>query len=216
MRLKWEPLLAMAALLALGLWLVWGPRPGPTSVELRDGAWTAEVRMAQTRAVLEVVRETDGAGHTFRIIPRDGEPSSVFGEETFGEVFGPALLAHVTDRRTNWVFRLLNITSWTSVIWIAVGFAGQGAFFGRMLIQWLVSEKQRRSVVPEVFWWLSLAGGVALFSYFAWRQDIVGVLGQTTGLVIYARNIRLIIKHRRRARAGAGAGTHREAPADAG
>jgi lipid-A-disaccharide synthase-like uncharacterized protein len=66
------------------------------------------------------------------------------------------------------------------------------------MIQWIVSERQKQSVVPEAFWWLSLAGGIALFAYFAWRQDIVGVLGQTSGVVIYARNIRLIHKRRRR------------------
>jgi lipid-A-disaccharide synthase-like uncharacterized protein len=68
-----------------------------------------------------------------------------------------------------------------------------------MFIQWLVSEKEKRSVVPEIFWWLSLVGGVTLFAYFAWRQDPVGILGQSSGLVIYARNLRLIYKQRRRA-----------------
>jgi lipid-A-disaccharide synthase-like uncharacterized protein len=68
-----------------------------------------------------------------------------------------------------------------------------------MLLQWFVSERKRESVIPEAFWWLSLIGGVALFAYFVWRQDIVGVLGQSSGLVIYARNIRLIYKQRKRA-----------------
>jgi hypothetical protein len=53
-------------------------------------------------------------------------------------------------------------------------------------------------VIPASFWWLSLFGGVALFAYFVWRQDFVGVLGQSSGIVIYARNIRLIYKRRRR------------------
>ena len=39
-----------------------------------------------------------------------------------------------------------------------------------------------------------------LFTYFVWRQDFVGVLGQSTGVVIYARNIRLMYKQKRRAR----------------
>ena len=46
----------------------------------------------------------------------------------------------------------------------------------------------------------AVVGGVMLFSYFVWRQDFVGVLGQSTGIVIYARNLRLIYKHRRRLR----------------
>ncbi|TVQ81254.1 MAG: lipid A biosynthesis protein [Phycisphaeraceae bacterium] len=96
------------------------------------------------------------------------------------------------------MFRLFNITTWGSLVWIGVGLGGQIAFFGRMAIQWVISERERRSVVPPLFWYLSLVGGIALFLYFAWRQDVVGVLGQTTGVVIYARNIRLIAKQRRR------------------
>ncbi|MAY73785.1 MAG: hypothetical protein CMJ31_03500 [Phycisphaerae bacterium] len=83
-------------------------------------------------------------------------------------------------------------------MWVAVGLLGQAAFFGRMLAQWIMSEKRGESIVPEAFWWLSLIGGVSLFTYFVWRVDIVGVLGQSTGIVIYARNLRLIRKQRRR------------------
>jgi len=79
-----------------------------------------------------------------------------------------------------------------------VGLIGQGAFFGRMFIQWVVSEKSRKSQVPEVFWWLSFVGGLCLFMYFVWRVDVVGVLGQSTGVVIYARNLKLIRKERKR------------------
>ncbi|MCC6677363.1 MAG: lipid-A-disaccharide synthase N-terminal domain-containing protein [Phycisphaerales bacterium] len=105
--------------------------------------------------------------------------------------------------RASRVFKLLNITSWASVAWVVMGLAGQLAFSGRMLLQWFLSEKRGQSVVPEVFWWLSLAGGAMLFAYFVWRRDLVAVLGQTSGLVIYARNLRLIGKHKRRAaRAG--------------
>ncbi len=49
-----------------------------------------------------------------------------------------------------------------------------------------------------MFWWLSFLGGVCLFTYFVWRKDAVGVLGQATGVVIYARNLRLIHKERTR------------------
>ncbi|KAA0215920.1 MAG: hypothetical protein DYG94_07065 [Leptolyngbya sp. PLA3] len=92
-----------------------------------------------------------------------------------------------------------NISHWANFAWVAVGLGGQCAFFARMLVQWIVSEKSRRSQVPETFWWFSLLGGVCLFTYFVWRVDIVGVLGQSTGIVIYARNLRLIYKERRRA-----------------
>ena len=64
----------------------------------------------------------------------------------------------------------------------------------------------KKSVVPAAFWWLSLAGGLALFSYFVWRRDVIGVLGQSTGVVIYARNLRLTAKANRRARRAPAAG----------
>jgi lipid-A-disaccharide synthase-like uncharacterized protein len=67
-----------------------------------------------------------------------------------------------------------------------------------MLLQWFVSEKRRESVVTIGFWWMSLIGGAILFTYFVWRQDIVGVLGQSTGVIIYARNIRLHYKKAQR------------------
>ncbi|HED53797.1 MAG TPA: hypothetical protein ENJ00_06310 [Phycisphaerales bacterium] len=92
-----------------------------------------------------------------------------------------------------------NISSWTNFGWVAVGLLGQCAFFGRMFVQWIVSEKSRKSQVPEIFWWFSLVGGAMLFLYFVWRVDVVGVLGQSTGVVIYARNLRLIHKERSRA-----------------
>lgn len=93
-----------------------------------------------------------------------------------------------------------NITSWTNFAWVAVGLLGQVAFFGRMFIQWVVSEKSRKSQVPELFWWFSFIGGLCLFTYFVWRTDVVGVLGQSTGVVVYARNLRLIKKEKRRER----------------
>lgn len=88
--------------------------------------------------------------------------------------------------------RLLNISSPLGFAWVALGFLGQLCFTGRMLVQWLASEKQRRSVVPPAFWWMSLVGATMLLAYFAWRRDLVGVIGQSTGWFIYARNLVLI------------------------
>ncbi|MEM6458530.1 MAG: lipid-A-disaccharide synthase N-terminal domain-containing protein [Planctomycetota bacterium] len=93
------------------------------------------------------------------------------------------------------LFTLFNITSWVGVLWVALGLGGQVLFTGRMLLQWLASEKEKRSVVPPLFWYLSLAGATMLLVYFVWRKDIVGVLGQSTGWFIYARNVALIRKH---------------------
>ncbi len=193
--MKWEPVAAMIALLLLGVWVVWGPS---VQHQLRDGGMTSKYNFAGLRGELETVRDPATGDCNFRLLPKDGQPSEVFGRDKFVEMFGAEGYDRVTANAGNLVFRALNITSWGGVVWVCIGFLGQGAFFGRMFIQWLVSEKEKRSVVPEVFWWLSLLGGVTLFAYFAWRQDIVGVLGQTSGVVIYARNIRLIRKRQRR------------------
>jgi len=82
--------------------------------------------------------------------------------------------------------------------WLTVGFVGQGLFTARFLVQWLASEKERAVVVPAAFWWLSILGGAALLSYAIQRRDPVIVLGQSMGLFVYARNLKLESKKRRR------------------
>lgn len=78
------------------------------------------------------------------------------------------------------------------LIWLAVGFGGQVLFAMRFLIQWIVSEYRRRSVIPDVFWYFSLSGGVVLLTYAIHKRDPVFILGQAMGLVVYLRNIYLI------------------------
>jgi lipid-A-disaccharide synthase-like uncharacterized protein len=73
----------------------------------------------------------------------------------------------------------------------AIGWLGQGAYFGRSLLQWLASERQGRSVVPRGFWTLSVCGALALLGYAAWNRDPVILLGQAVNLTIYLRNLRL-------------------------
>jgi 4-amino-4-deoxy-L-arabinose transferase-like glycosyltransferase/lipid-A-disaccharide synthase-like uncharacterized protein len=77
-------------------------------------------------------------------------------------------------------------------LWLAFGFLAQGMFFSRFLLQWIVSEKKKKSVIPTGFWWLSLAGGVMLFSYAVHRKDPVFIVGQGTGILIYLRNLYFI------------------------
>jgi lipid-A-disaccharide synthase-like uncharacterized protein len=98
---------------------------------------------------------------------------------------------------------LSNLSAWwagistTEVVWLSVGFAAQAMFSMRFIIQWLASEKARRSVVPETFWYFSFAGGFMLFIYAIYRMDPVFILGQGSGLFIYARNIHFILLARR-------------------
>jgi lipid-A-disaccharide synthase-like uncharacterized protein len=99
-------------------------------------------------------------------------------------------------RSRGWISTIFNITSPAGLAWVALGLGGQLLFTGRMLVQWLTSEKERRSVIPVSFWWMSLTGATMLLVYFIWRRDIVGILGQATGWVIYVRNLVLIRRAR--------------------
>lgn len=76
--------------------------------------------------------------------------------------------------------------------WMAVGFLGQALFSARFVVQWIASERAKRSVVPVAFWFLSLAGGVTLLVYAIHRRDPVFILGQGAGLFIYLRNLMLL------------------------
>jgi lipid-A-disaccharide synthase-like uncharacterized protein len=85
----------------------------------------------------------------------------------------------------------------SETLWIAIGFLGQALFTSRFLVQWIASERRRESVIPVAFWWLSVVGGLTLLSYAVWRQDPVFIIGQASGLLVYARNLALIARNRR-------------------
>jgi lipid-A-disaccharide synthase-like uncharacterized protein len=80
--------------------------------------------------------------------------------------------------------------------WWVIGFGGQAVFASRFWVQWVASERARKSVIPLSFWWLSIAGGLLSLAYAIFRWDPVFVLGQLTGTFIYARNLMLIRSHR--------------------
>ncbi|HLT89578.1 MAG TPA: lipid-A-disaccharide synthase N-terminal domain-containing protein [Woeseiaceae bacterium] len=89
----------------------------------------------------------------------------------------------------------------SGTLWLGIGFSAQAMFFSRFLVQWLASERAKRSVFPMSFWYLSLVGGILLLGYAIWRRDPVFILGQTTGAFIYLRNIWL--RRRENERSGA-------------
>jgi lipid-A-disaccharide synthase-like uncharacterized protein len=75
------------------------------------------------------------------------------------------------------------------MVWLITGFTGQAMFSARFMVQWLASEKMKRSIIPEAFWYLSLVGGLVLLAYAIHRQDPIFILGQSVGCFIYLRNI---------------------------
>lgn len=192
--MKWEPVLVMLALVAIGLWVTYAPA---TPHALRPGAETTKFTLGASKGELEIVGDTAGS-RSFRFLPKSGRATEPMSEAEVRRFLGDDIVDQAVTSSGNKLFRALNITSWGSFVWLSIGFVGQVLFAGRMIVQWIVSEKRKQSHIPESFWWFSLIGGAMLLVYFAWRQDPIGVLGQTPNVVIYVRNIRLIRKQRRR------------------
>lgn len=97
------------------------------------------------------------------------------------------------------MFGWLGVSHWGEFAWVMIGLLGQLMFSGRFLIQWIASERARRSIVPTTFWYFSIAGGVILLAYAIYRRDPVFILGQSMGVFIYARNLWLIRAEKREA-----------------
>ncbi|MBE0618851.1 MAG: lipid-A-disaccharide synthase N-terminal domain-containing protein [Proteobacteria bacterium] len=75
--------------------------------------------------------------------------------------------------------------------WLVLGFSAQGLFTARFLVQWVVSEKKKRSTMPKAFWYFSLVGSALLLVYAIHVRDPVFILGQSFGFVVYIRNLML-------------------------
>ena len=77
-------------------------------------------------------------------------------------------------------------------IWLGIGFFGQGLFFMRWVVQWISSEKKKKSEIPILFWYFSLIGGFITLIYAIYRVDPVFIMAQSFGLIVYLRNIYFI------------------------
>ena len=83
------------------------------------------------------------------------------------------------------------------LFWLALGFVAQLLFTSRMIVQWYSSEKAKKSVMPVLFWYLSVIGSTLLLTYAIYRQDPVFILGQSAGLLVYFRNLYLIWREKK-------------------
>lgn len=191
--MKWEPIAVMVLLVLMGVWLVYEKAP-PSAT----GATVVPLRIGDIKGWIEVIPGEDAGEYTFRILQRKSPPGNPITEASMRDVLGDRTVDRLIEFGSNRMFRLLNITSWVGVVWVMIGFGAQAVFAARFVIQWIVSEKRKESVVPEIFWWISITGGIMLYCYFVWRKDLPAVLGQSTGIVIYARNLRLISKGKAR------------------
>lgn len=91
------------------------------------------------------------------------------------------------------------VTSTLDLIWLGVGLFAQLMFSMRFLVQWISSEKARKSVMPVAFWWFSIMGGLLLLAYGVYRGEPIIILGQAFGVIVYSRNLWLIHVERKRA-----------------
>ena len=77
--------------------------------------------------------------------------------------------------------------------WIVytIGFIAQILFSSRIILQWIVSEKHKKVLTPNLFWQISLFASFLLFLYGYLRDDFAIMLGQVITYYIYIRNIQL-------------------------
>src|ERR1700710_3079102 len=85
--------------------------------------------------------------------------------------------------------------------WVILGFVAQGFFTMRFVVQWIASERARKSVIPVAFWFFSIGGGLLLLGLALHRRDPVCIAGQARGLLVYIRNLYFIIVNGRQASA---------------
>lgn len=76
------------------------------------------------------------------------------------------------------------------------GSMGQIIFTLRFVYQWLYSRRKNESMLPLGFWLISLSGSLIIVAYALYRRDPVLILGQSTGLIVYCRNIYILKKSR--------------------
>ncbi len=83
--------------------------------------------------------------------------------------------------------------------WKLVGYSGTLLFTGRWFVQLAASRARRRTHMPALFWYMSLAGSFLLLAYFIWgRNDSVGVLSNLFPCLVALYNLQLEARHRRR------------------
>ena len=80
---------------------------------------------------------------------------------------------------------------------VLIGYAGQALFTMRFLVQWIATERARKSVIPVAFWFFSIGGGLLLFGYALFIRDPVFILGQGFGVFVYLRNLQFVVRERK-------------------
>jgi lipid-A-disaccharide synthase-like uncharacterized protein len=183
MQKRWLVLLEILLLVGVLAWVGYSlvdRTAGP------EGGVKLKFELQDARSKVYLVHEPDGS-YAYVITRHNGKQEKLTPDKFADRIYAD-------QHARGWLYTLLNITSPAGLAWVTVGLLGQVLFTGRMIVQWLASEKKKASVVPPAFWWMSLIGATMLLVYFLWRRDAVGVLGQTFGWFIYIRNLLLIYR----------------------
>ncbi len=98
------------------------------------------------------------------------------------------MYATIAEKLSLWWDKAWVDLSPTGKTMLLIGLFGQSLFVFRWFIQLWASERAKRSVVPELFWYLSFGGALLVLVYAVYAANLVLMLGQF-GIIIYARNL---------------------------
>ena len=82
-------------------------------------------------------------------------------------------------------------------VWKAIGWLGNAIFSSRFLVQWYATEKKKRVVVPQAFWWLSLVGSLTFLCYSIHQRDSVFIFAYAFTWIPYTRNLIIHYRHKK-------------------
>lgn len=89
--------------------------------------------------------------------------------------------------------QLITITPWK-----LIGFLGTLLFTARWFVQFYATKKQKKVVVPMMFWYLSVSGSVLTLAYFIWgKNDSVGIIQTAFPMIVSFYNVFAHLRARR-------------------
>ncbi len=84
---------------------------------------------------------------------------------------------------------IIKIIDYLKDPWILFGFFAQFIFFLRFIVQWYLSEKYKKIIIPKLFWYLSIFGAILILIYSLHRNDPVFIAAGFLQIIIYSRNL---------------------------
>lgn|SRR5574344_240681 len=72
-----------------------------------------------------------------------------------------------------------------------IGITALTCFSMRVIVQWILSEKQRRVVTPSLYWIFSLIGCYLYFVYGWLKADVAILSGQFLSVFVYIWNLKI-------------------------